>query len=1014
MAKEADDNSSLEPAATRELIDAALEAVKSQGLDINPYSVAREAGIAPESLFTNSQLMTLVISARGDQSTFSIDSHLVERCQELEGETTKILAINQEIYDRALEMEERVIELEAKISDMEQDAENLTMQLQNSWHLGYKKGLNDGQSETIKASHRPMIDIELPKEEAVEHKEDAVEHKEAKQSIHSLLDIELPAAQKQPTQSLLDIQLPEAQKQPTQSLLDIELPEVQKLSRNSLPAIQLPKEEKLSSKSLIDIELPEAAQPTLKSLLDIELPEAPKQPQTIKSLLDIELPETQRQPQTIKSLLDIELPEAEKPSIKSLIDIELPEAEKPSIKSLIDIELPEAEKPSIKSLLDIELPKENAASQTDFSAEQGKDTVDSPPVSGDHEPVVEVPVAQGQADGAEEVPPPAVAAKEPDTAQSYNDRVFNAVSDGWTQGKLLETYGGLSWREVETIYQYSASGGAAGPNLVFEPLAPGQAVGARATEPVEGKVLEPTNAEASGAVAASDGESNSGFNRGDTQPIPSRSDTQPLFALTPSADDAKAPPILKADAAASRPQATAAAAAAGHTESTEPLTPAAAPSASSPSAKPSPRATFTNLTGRPITTDKDPPMERTMSQFLGDTGSYINLDKVTMEPLGDAAPLPLQALPSSSNQSYFPPPSQEETQTLAGATAALAAEVRARAAAMSGASPGAPAASAAPPSAAASASLGPQTATSKPTGPTDPKWVKRDANATYDGLSAMESDSTMDVLDLEKLDIFEGLEDIDELSQIEVIEDVIIPGMAPPPQDPSKKPRYKSSEHIPVVSSDDLHDLIKSRIKKAEEPHEPPRLDAFVSGGSADKAPGTGAGTSSTSGLHSATGAPAGSGTSALSGAAPGAEPAAPAPVPTAKELEALRQGARNKFVGGKASSASSPMGGGSDSAIGTGTGTGYVSVGASARAVPPEIRKACMILGVRPEDLTLKEVNEKWKSQLSAPGVHPDQGGDTESAIYLNTAKDTLVKWINDQNSKMGKKFKPKDEKDK
>ena len=64
MTTEADDDLNLEPVATLELITAALEAVQSQGFDVNPYSVAREAGISAETLFINRELMTLVIAAR--------------------------------------------------------------------------------------------------------------------------------------------------------------------------------------------------------------------------------------------------------------------------------------------------------------------------------------------------------------------------------------------------------------------------------------------------------------------------------------------------------------------------------------------------------------------------------------------------------------------------------------------------------------------------------------------------------------------------------------------------------------------------------------------------------------------------------------------------------------------------------------------------------------------------------------------------------------------------------------
>jgi hypothetical protein len=96
----------------------------------------------------------------------------------------------------------------------------------------------------------------------------------------------------------------------------------------------------------------------------------------------------------------------------------------------------------------------------------------------------------------------------------------------------------------------------------------------------------------------------------------------------------------------------------------------------------------------------------------------------------------------------------------------------------------------------------------------------------------------------------------------------------------------------------------------------------------------------------------------------------------------------RNKFVGG-AKSAQDPK------------QTSFV-----VRQIPPEIRKASLILGLRPEEITTQAVVEAWKKQIASPGVHPDLGGDTEAAVYLNTAKDTLVRWIEAQAPKLGKKF--------
>jgi hypothetical protein len=75
-------------------------------------------------------------------------------------------------------------------------------------------------------------------------------------------------------------------------------------------------------------------------------------------------------------------------------------------------------------------------------------------------------------------------------------------------------------------------------------------------------------------------------------------------------------------------------------------------------------------------------------------------------------------------------------------------------------------------------------------------------------------------------------------------------------------------------------------------------------------------------------------------------------------------------------------------------------------RVFPPDIRKACKLLGLNPEELSRSAVTEAWKREMAKPGVHPDTGGDTEMAIYLNTAKDTLMRWVDDQTPKLGKKF--------
>ena len=77
-------------------------------------------------------------------------------------------------------------------------------------------------------------------------------------------------------------------------------------------------------------------------------------------------------------------------------------------------------------------------------------------------------------------------------------------------------------------------------------------------------------------------------------------------------------------------------------------------------------------------------------------------------------------------------------------------------------------------------------------------------------------------------------------------------------------------------------------------------------------------------------------------------------------------------------------------------------------RTHPPEIRKACRLLGLNLDEavLTRASVFEAWKKEMAKPGVHPDTGGDTEMAIFLNTAKDTLIRYVDDLAPKLGKKL--------
>lgn len=156
------------------------------------------------------------------------------------------------------------------------------------------------------------------------------------------------------------------------------------------------------------------------------------------------------------------------------------------------------------------------------------------------------------------------------------------------------------------------------------------------------------------------------------------------------------------------------------------------------------------------------------------------------------------------------------------------------------------------------------------------------------------------------------------------------------------------TEEEMAAAGDDLRELIKGRIKQAADiPHEP---------------------------------------------AAPRTTAPPPAGGAAAKE-DAAKPGPRNKFVGGAKA------------------GQEPVPQQVFVKSIPPEIRKACMILGIKPEEATQRAVIVAWKEQIASPGVHPDLGGDTEAAVFLNTAKDTLVRWLDAQAPKLGKKFGKKDD---
>lgn len=71
---------------------------------------------------------------------------------------------------------------------------------------------------------------------------------------------------------------------------------------------------------------------------------------------------------------------------------------------------------------------------------------------------------------------------------------------------------------------------------------------------------------------------------------------------------------------------------------------------------------------------------------------------------------------------------------------------------------------------------------------------------------------------------------------------------------------------------------------------------------------------------------------------------------------------------------------------------------------IPPEIRRAAQILGMDINDISSESVQQAWRREICAPGVHPDLGGHNETAILLNESKEQIMNWL--QAAKLGKQF--------
>ncbi len=706
MAKETEKNKE-EPL---EAIDAAIASLRSQDWDLNPYSVAAAAELQPEDVFGNKAAMDKIMAARGDGSTYSHDAVLAGRCKELEAELDNATTINQDLYDRGSELAERVLELEASVAELEQEAETLALQLQNSWSLGYQKGLAEGREQAL-----------LPPEQRV----DSQQKPASKTGEHPVVVVNEPAAA------------------------------------------------------------------------------------SVGAITDEELP--------TESLLQNSLSEPVAEEIKPAEEIKLAEEVKP------------AQKPK-----------------------QGE----SAPAAAQEAPVPAAAMAA--------IVEPALAIVEP--SAGYNDKVYNAVSDHRPPISVSEIYGALSWKQIETVYQYSTVAGRPNTNLYFEPL---------------------------NRTAEEDED--------DSAAVESKS--QELAPQPAPAAPVEAPPTAPPEVAA---------------KATEEVVESRSSRAKSGAKLPD--ISF------------DPPDE----------------------PIVGASPKPIARASDMGEPDFI-------NQYDGGLTGENFPSLNTLQAAAS---------------------------------------TKKN-NATFDKLDALpaKDGEVPDILDLDQLDIFEGMEDIDELSKIEVIEDVIL--AAPN----SNVISQSETAAMPKVSGEDLRDLIKTRIKQAQD-HDPQQqhsLDQLLDAANASH--------------------PQSDATAASPEPAAGTENKG-TPPDTAEEigtidLEALRHGARNKFVGGKSPSVSAPIPGaaGTHGTSTSPTGETVVPPSAAAAApggapsprvapIPADIRKHCMMLGVRADELTVKIVIEAWKAQITAPGVHPDQGGDTETAVYLNLAKDSLLKYIEAQAPKLGKKF--------
>lgn len=194
------------------------------------------------------------------------------------------------------------------------------------------------------------------------------------------------------------------------------------------------------------------------------------------------------------------------------------------------------------------------------------------------------------------------------------------------------------------------------------------------------------------------------------------------------------------------------------------------------------------------------------------------------------------------------------------------------------------------------------------------------------------------VLDLDQLDIFEDLEELEDLSNIEIMAD-----------DPLVNELLEPDKG--EVSTAELQRLVKNKIEQTKDMNEQAAAAARIAAAS-------GNGEEKTAKLHKFVGQ------KAQAAAAQAAQDSPPPPPPNPH--------AASNFV--------------------------------RAKPIPPEIKKHLGILGLTMETLTRETVLKEWKAQAAAN--HPDQGGNQEVATAINQAKLELMKYLEKNEPKLGKKF--------